>query len=283
NYMVKARFEDFIIGFNEAAERFLMMDVGDAKEAADAKIKAAQITEQPETGCHDNGYVATLRSHITAGFKQKLILLQSYSEMATGIADLELPVLNIPDLFLTQKLVTPVSIALIGKITRSPQTVLPQCSEPSPTPPALPEIDGGRDATPELLVGVGSTPPRRPCIPNSYSSAVQFVQRQPSTPDLDSSGSTTSEGSDDIPAPKGTRHVNPNIPEHYAEIRTNAKKAPYPAINKGGLGQVSKSAKCHQDIHSSAALDDNLSFKAKKKTNDVLAVAQESTGATQYV
>jgi len=35
----KAKFEDFMIGFNQATERFMMVDVGGAKEAADAKIK----------------------------------------------------------------------------------------------------------------------------------------------------------------------------------------------------------------------------------------------------
>jgi hypothetical protein len=35
----KARLDDFVMGFNQAAERFLMIDVGNGKEAADAKIK----------------------------------------------------------------------------------------------------------------------------------------------------------------------------------------------------------------------------------------------------
>lgn len=38
---LKQKFEDFVIGFNQAAERFLMVDVGTAKEAADAKIKGS--------------------------------------------------------------------------------------------------------------------------------------------------------------------------------------------------------------------------------------------------
>lgn len=36
--------EDFMIGFNQAAEKFVAIDVGGAKEAADAKIKG----EAPE-------------------------------------------------------------------------------------------------------------------------------------------------------------------------------------------------------------------------------------------
>jgi hypothetical protein len=35
----KAKLDDFMIGFNQAAGRFLMVDVGSGKEAADAKIK----------------------------------------------------------------------------------------------------------------------------------------------------------------------------------------------------------------------------------------------------
>lgn len=35
----KQKFDDFIIGFNQAADRFLILDVGGSKEAADAKIK----------------------------------------------------------------------------------------------------------------------------------------------------------------------------------------------------------------------------------------------------
>ena len=34
-----SKFEDFVMGFNQAAERFLMVDVGNTKEAADAKLK----------------------------------------------------------------------------------------------------------------------------------------------------------------------------------------------------------------------------------------------------
>lgn len=38
----KAKFDDFVLGFNQAAERFIMLDVGGAKEAADTKIKGKQ-------------------------------------------------------------------------------------------------------------------------------------------------------------------------------------------------------------------------------------------------
>lgn len=37
----KVKFDDFMLGFNQAAERFMMIDVGTTKEAADAKIKGS--------------------------------------------------------------------------------------------------------------------------------------------------------------------------------------------------------------------------------------------------
>jgi len=40
----KAKFDDFITGFNQAAERFIMLDVGSAKEGADAKIKGITMS-----------------------------------------------------------------------------------------------------------------------------------------------------------------------------------------------------------------------------------------------
>ena len=36
---VKAKFDEFVLGFNQSAERFMMLDVGKTKEAADAKIR----------------------------------------------------------------------------------------------------------------------------------------------------------------------------------------------------------------------------------------------------
>jgi hypothetical protein len=56
------------------------------------------------TGCHDNGYVNNLRSQITAGYKDKLILLKTYDEMAVGISELGLPTTTVPNVFMTEKL-----------------------------------------------------------------------------------------------------------------------------------------------------------------------------------
>lgn len=41
HFNAKHKFDDFTFGFNQAAERFIMVDVGSGKEQADAKIKGA--------------------------------------------------------------------------------------------------------------------------------------------------------------------------------------------------------------------------------------------------
>lgn len=165
----KLKFEDFVVGFNQAAERFMMVDVGGKKEAADAKLKGTcSLRAQPpvvlsrhpvhlednirlpqtfkilfggkdafstvrdsstltcRAGCHDNGYVTTLRSAITNGYRDKLLLLPGYEQVCTllfgllicmplngasikqvakDIEELALPTMTIPQLFMPQKMV----------------------------------------------------------------------------------------------------------------------------------------------------------------------------------
>ncbi|KAJ2916502.1 hypothetical protein MD484_g3893, partial [Candolleomyces efflorescens] len=260
----KHKLEDFMIGFNQATERFTMVDVGSAKEAADAKIKSLLESEikMPQTakivfgGSHDNGYVTTLRSHITAGFKHKLILLPSYTEVATGISELELPLLDIPDLFMREKL----NVANSSNMSIYPVS--------------------GKSGT---ASSVGSTdeaiaPHPGPLNPPSYST-IAMLRAAPrastSTSDLDSGlSSASSNETDDALSraptvagpPKLSRRINPHLPlskqkpppctlfylanckhgagcryghnylllpEHYDEIRENARKAPCPAANQG--------------------------------------------------
>ncbi|KAF8165184.1 hypothetical protein B0H34DRAFT_227411 [Crassisporium funariophilum] len=231
----KVKFEEFVTGFNQAAERFIMVDVGSAKEAADAKIKVLLEDEikLPQTekiifgGCHDNGYATTLRSQITAGFKHKLILLRGYTENAAGIDDLELPSFGIPDLFMPEKLGSgltaqnhpPTQTLTTIPNSRSSLPVAFPGPVAFPVPVALPVpaslpavVDAGLlpkadapvieqvfDALPFASVErfEVNTPKLRPSPP-SYSSAVQTPPKRVITPELDSSGSiTSSDGSDD--------------------------------------------------------------------------------------
>ncbi|KAH6901945.1 hypothetical protein BKA70DRAFT_1307842 [Coprinopsis sp. MPI-PUGE-AT-0042] len=104
--------DNFVIGMNESAKTIMVVDVGQKKEAADSKIKALLESEVRllETrmvffaGSHDNGYVTELRAHVTAGYKEKLVLVPSYTEVASGYKELDLATLHIPNLFMPEKL-----------------------------------------------------------------------------------------------------------------------------------------------------------------------------------
>ncbi|KZT02748.1 uncharacterized protein LAESUDRAFT_738628 [Laetiporus sulphureus 93-53] len=106
------QFEAFFIGFNQATPLFSMVDVGNGKEAADAKIKEflRVFTRFPQTsrvffgGAHDNGYTSTLNYLHNEGLLDKVILLRGYKELAYEIKGLELPYIEIEGLFLTKKL-----------------------------------------------------------------------------------------------------------------------------------------------------------------------------------
>ncbi|KAJ3550976.1 hypothetical protein NM688_g4956 [Phlebia brevispora] len=228
-------FEAFMWGFNQAAERFLMVDVGDGKEMVDAKVKAYLEDEvkAPQTlkvifgGCHDNGYLTTISSLITVGYEQKLVLLSGYLDPASGFKSLSLPTLSIPDLFEQEKL-----------------TVTPAVPIPA-TPPGL---SNGRARDRSLSGSVPRSPPA------SYTDAV----RNPPSPAKRSA----------VNDPPRTRHVDPTKPlykqnpppcnlfylttncragancvfahdyiltaENYEEMRQNAKKSPCAAANRVG-------------------------------------------------
>jgi hypothetical protein len=140
--------------------------------------------------------------------------------LAAGIADLDLPVLTIPDLFLTQKLGTPHIVPTVlgtppglRPLSSSPRVGPIQNVVPVTVPLALSEVREPPDAVPELMFDPDIFAPRRPSIPASYSSAVQSARRTP-TPDLDSSSSTASDISDEVldPPPAHTpRQINPKI------------------------------------------------------------------------
>lgn len=55
-------------------------------------------------GAHDNGYHGSLSAMQTMGLKEKLVILQSYTQIAREIATLKYRSLEIPGLFMTDKL-----------------------------------------------------------------------------------------------------------------------------------------------------------------------------------
>ncbi|KAF9451615.1 hypothetical protein P691DRAFT_698817 [Macrolepiota fuliginosa MF-IS2] len=269
-HSARLRLEDFVTGFNQATERFIMVDVGSDKEAADAKIKAFLEDEirLPQTykilfgGCHDNGYVTTIRSHITSGFKHKFILLKSYTEHAAGFDDLELPILSIPGLFISQKLVTSsqgqdppaTSSTLSPPLYDTPITETPPSSLLGRSDVYQPAHEMGNHS-----LGFSS--------PAMYSNLSLNKAERYSTVGSETTsdyGVTNENGHFNYNC--GTRRLDPQLglakhnpppctrfylarhckygttckyghdyilePEHYAEMKANAKKAPCPAVNK---------------------------------------------------
>ncbi|KAH0840069.1 hypothetical protein J3R83DRAFT_1036 [Lanmaoa asiatica] len=276
----KQKLDDFIIGFNQAAERFLIVDVGGSKEAADAKIKVhlQDNIRLPQThriifgGSHDNGYVNVLRSVITEGFRDKLILMPGYSDVALDIKALMLPELRIPDLFMTSKLVPPSYISIAsGPPPGLPITPRLAASNPQISNSSITSITPAR--TPADFT---DTSPRRNSI-QSYKSALQIGRNDPFPYEpSDSSGST--DANDVHPAQlvhftrrlssPGKRRLNPKLPlskhnpapctlfylaqcrhgsdckyghdylldeEDYQELSENAKKTPCKITNEGGI------------------------------------------------
>ncbi|THG95506.1 hypothetical protein EW026_g6163 [Hermanssonia centrifuga] len=173
--------EAFVWGFNQAAERFMMVDVGAGKEVVDAKvkayledeIKASQTIKVIFSGCHDTGYLTTIRSIITGGYEQKLVLMPGYAEMAAGFYALNLPTLIIPELFEPEKFNTSTSTFPL-------------------VPPGLPTDQ----ARPRSITTSSAGSPK---LPQSYTAVVQT----PATPGAYRRSS---------PTQRKARHIDPSKP-----------------------------------------------------------------------
>ena len=70
----------------------------------DILIRIPQVYKIFFAGSHDNGYVHVLASMQTVGYLDKLVILRSYMDVARQIENLNIPVYEIPDLFLKEKL-----------------------------------------------------------------------------------------------------------------------------------------------------------------------------------
>jgi len=107
-----ATFSAFINGFNTASPLISMLDVGSGKEAADAKIRELMriFVRYPHVkkiyfgGGHDNGYTTNLATLQNEGYLDKIVLLQSYTQLAAEIKALGLPCLENNGVFLAEKL-----------------------------------------------------------------------------------------------------------------------------------------------------------------------------------
>ncbi len=144
--------------------------------------------------------------------------------MAVGISDLDLPSFSVPELFIPQKLIVPTgSYQNMSHLTSLTNDVSPlfSASEVSDIPVAIASppsiIQEGFEVLPFASMDAELSVPK---TPPSYSSAVQTPpQKRATTPELDSSDSTSSsDGSDDgVPNVRPSltnvksRRLNPNI------------------------------------------------------------------------
>lgn len=104
-------------------------------------------------GSHDNGYVHVLSSIQTVGYVDKLVILRSYADVARQIENLNMPVYEIPDLFLKEKL----DFAKMYKQQRQGDASPVKQSKRSDSTSSLPPVN-------KLTKGVvkeNQTPPRR--------------------------------------------------------------------------------------------------------------------------
>ncbi|KAF8607273.1 hypothetical protein BDV93DRAFT_306033 [Ceratobasidium sp. AG-I] len=107
-------FSAFIDGFNTASPFISMLDVGVGKEAADTKIRELMrmFVRYPHVkkvyfgGGHDNGYATHINMIQNEGYLDKIILLQSYTQLAAEIKALGLPCLGNNGIFLSERIPT---------------------------------------------------------------------------------------------------------------------------------------------------------------------------------
>lgn len=273
----RLKFDDFIIGFNQAAERFLVVDVGGSKEAADAKIKgyltlsfyflcpaspqtrcAAVYLEDnirlPQThkilfggislalfhyripitllGSHDNGYVNVLRSVITEGYRDKLILMPGYADIALDIKALSLPELRIPDLFIASKLVAPSYIS----IASYPPPGLPVTPKLAAQTASVQQISNSSTTSSatatHLFTDISNPIPGRNSIQSYKSAALQTGRSEPAPYEASDSSAST-DANDAHPAqliqftrrmssPGRLRRLNPKLVEFVTILNTRS-------------------------------------------------------------
>ncbi|TCD71069.1 hypothetical protein EIP91_000161 [Steccherinum ochraceum] len=245
----KTRFDEFLAGFNQAGQRFVMVDVGAGKENADSKLKAFlhDNARSPQTskiffgGSHDNGYTPDLKSLISDGYGHKLILLPGYTEIASSIRELELDTLLIPNLFLADKLT-------FAKTPRAPNGALPDFDpfDVAPTPPT-PGLTRRRSASVAAAVPLPETPGLPP--PGTPSKKAKAKKRKQSkstnVSEVESVSDTVSSPPESIivlsPAPPGA--VQGNAAAHVL-LRNRFDPGPPPCQKHYLLGNCPFKAGC---------------------------------------
>ncbi|KAJ7181694.1 hypothetical protein C8R43DRAFT_969999 [Mycena crocata] len=214
NICTKEQFDEFCLGFSQAAPLFSMLDVGQGKEAADTKIKEylRVFTRFPQTsfvffgGAHDNGYASALASLENEGFLHKLVLLRGYKDLPTELKNLQLPELTIESVFMTHKLPTNIFQRTRGHHSYE---FLSAPGSPQKTPTS------NYNHTPNLGSEVRFLEPGVPLYKQTPPPCTFYYL------------SACRQGS------KCTYGHNYILsPTNYTELRENAKKSPCPMINR---------------------------------------------------
>ncbi|KAL5527173.1 hypothetical protein ACEPAG_5964 [Sanghuangporus baumii] len=113
NREARGRFDEFLSGFNQSSEKFVMTDVGNDDEAVVAKVKAhlELHTRSEEThrvvfgACHNTAYLSQLHAlQLTSIYREKLVLLPGCTEVVSEFSTLQFPSLVIPNLFIPNKI-----------------------------------------------------------------------------------------------------------------------------------------------------------------------------------
>ncbi|KAI0365226.1 hypothetical protein BV20DRAFT_954754 [Pilatotrama ljubarskyi] len=232
-------FEAFVLGFNQSSPLFSIVDVGNGKEAADSKIKECLrvFTRFPQTskvffgGAHDNGYTSTLNMLENEGLLDKVILLKGYKDLAHEIDSLSLPQLEIEGIFITKKLYTNGTKKAAAAAAAAKPAVINTANSPKqPKQPALQQVQAqeaekarSKAGTP-VSISVKGTPARepRPLDPT------QPLHKQKPPPCNFHYLARCNNGDH-----CKYEHHYPLTPEQVAELRTNAKRWPCPAVNNG--------------------------------------------------
>ncbi|KAI0778162.1 hypothetical protein BD413DRAFT_684062 [Trametes elegans] len=239
-------FEAFMLGFNQSSPLFSIVDVGNGKEAADSKIKECLrvFTRFPQTtkvffgGAHDNGYTSTLNLLQNEGLLDKVTLLKGYKDLAHEINSLNLPQLEIEGIFITKKLYTNGSkkaAAAAAVANAKPVPVSSTASSPksaaSPKPGKQPVLQQVQQEVEKARSKAGT-----PTSNGKGSSSKKFRPLDPTQP-LHKQKPPPCNFHYLARCNNGDHcryeHNYPLTPEQVAELRTNAKKWPCPAINNG--------------------------------------------------
>ncbi|KZO96908.1 hypothetical protein CALVIDRAFT_536830 [Calocera viscosa TUFC12733] len=139
-------FEKFIEGFVTGHELNSIIDCGRGKEASDAKVRANLRLYADIAACklillgasHDNGYSSILHSLTAENKLDKILILKGYNVLAQELKAFETRVVDIPGLFMSEKLPT-FHLGMLNISNPKPTSSIVRDSQPSPDKEMAPD------------------------------------------------------------------------------------------------------------------------------------------------